>query len=476
MADSRKSPRSEPREDSAESFPEALLRHVAARLTPHIFPGVRVTVGVSGGLDSVVLLDVLDRLRERLQYSLDALHVDHGLSANSREWAELCVQLCRARGIPLHIEAVQVRRERGTSLEAAARCARYEAFRRHAGDVLALAHHVDDQAETLLLQLLRGAGSRGAAAMPTGRVEARDANSPRDLRVVRPFLDVVPRSRLREHALATGLTWIEDESNSDASYDRNYLRHEILPRIETAFPGYRRALARSAMFFSEASELLDDLARIDAEATIEDDALDVAALANLSEPRARNLLRHFLRLHGLTMPSARRLKEAVRQLVHAGRDRQVDVVLGGLALRRYGGKALLAPVSTIDVADVQRWQGEDALALAGGAGELHFERATGTGISAVRLQAGRVEVRRRRGGERMRPDCRRPHRTLKNLLQEARVAPWVRSRIPLLFCDGDLVCVPGIGVDCNWQARAGEPGIALIWRSNAMQLGYSEVR
>lgn len=460
MAASRKLPRS----DDAS----ALVAAVEGRLDTLLAPGAHVTLALSGGLDSVVLLDCLAQLRERRGFRLEALHVDHGLSPNSGAWAASCRELCDALGVSLTVAAVHVNRTPGESPEAAARRVRYAAFRQHVSGSLVLAHHLDDQAETLLLQLLRGAGPRGAGGMPPVRSAAAD-DAGGSLSLVRPLLGV-PRSRLEAYARAAGLAWVEDESNADTALDRNYLRARVMPVIEARFPGYRRAFARSAALFQEASALLDELAAADGRHAIRDDALDAAALRRLSAPRARNLLRWFLRDGGVEALPARRLEEAVRQLRQARRDGHVCVMLGDAELRCERGSLRLRPRAP-PVADTVAWRGEAMLAAPAGFGELVFTHAEGRGIALHRLAGRRVEIQRRRGGERIQPDCRRPRRTLKNLLQEHRIDPWLRARLPLLFCDEHLVWVPGIGIDCAWQAGPGEPSIAPVWRVGREQSG-----
>ena len=430
---------------------------VETHLDPWLHPGVRVTAALSGGLDSVVLLDCLARLRERRAFSLEAIHVDHGLSPHAGAWADFCGELCRARGVPLRVVTVHVDRRRGESIEAAARRVRYGAFRQHVTGTLVLAHHLDDQAETLLLQLLRGAGPRGAGAMPRLREAAVREDPMARLTVVRPLLHV-PRSRLETYARAAGLAWVEDESNADTGLDRNYLRARVLPLIEERFPGYRKALARSAALFGEASGLLDELAALDGAHAIRDGDLDVEVLRGLSEPRARNLLRWFLRQSGVEAPAARRLGEAVRQLAHAREDRAVCCVFGEVELRRYRGYLRLRPIARVS-GETTVWRGEAVLPAPGGLGEVHFTSTEGEGIAIGRLGGRPLELGLRQGGERIQPDGRRPRRTLKNLLQEHRIEPWRRARLPLLFCEGQLVWVPDIGIDCAWQAGPGEAGV-----------------
>lgn len=270
-------------------------------------PGDRLCVGLSGGRDSVVLLHLASRLEPRPR--LSALHIHHGLSPNADDWADFCTRFCRDLDVPLAVERVDVAADTGLGLEAAARQARYQVFRRCGADCLLLAHHQGDQAETLLFNLVRGAGVTGAAAMPAAR-----ALGP--MRLLRPLLGV-PRSDIVAYALENRLAWIEDESNADTAFSRNFLRHEIVPALEARFPAASACLASAAAHFAEADLLLAELAQADWQACAEGDCLLLSALHQLSPARLKNLLRYRLRSLGWRVPAARRLDEFVRQLLAA---------------------------------------------------------------------------------------------------------------------------------------------------------------
>jgi tRNA(Ile)-lysidine synthase len=470
MASSRKSSRSrKPARGAA-----GLAGRVADQVAAYVRPGSRLVVGLSGGVDSVALLDGLQRCAARLRFRLSALHVNHQLSPNAQRWASFCRRLCRARGIPFQVARVTVRR--GDSIEAAARAARHAVFSRQDCDYVVLAHHRDDQVETFLLQLLRGAGVKGLAAMPVlrrdegrgSRVEGKPTrHSTLDTRhpapaILRPLLDAT-RAEIVDYAKACKLKWIEDESNSDVHFARNYLRHEVLPVLARRFPAYRATITRSVAHLAEAGRMLDEAAAVDGEGQVREGALAVTALRRLPDARARNLLRWFLAGHGVSMPGAERLEEGLRQALAAKIDAQVLIELDGATLRRHAGYLHVVRAGAIERGYSRRWRGERRLVLDGIGGVLTLARASGAGISLARLREGGVTVRLRRGGERLRPDCRRPRRALKNLLQESGVPPWIRERLPLLFCDEVLVWVPGIGVDCAFQAKRGETALLPGW-------------
>lgn len=288
-----------------------------------------VAVGLSGGCDSVVLLHVLSRLG--LGERLCAIHVRHNLSANAGEWAGFCADYCRRLAVDLQLRDIEVERGSGLGLEAAARAARYRAFAGCAPDILLLGHHADDQAETLLFNLLRGAGVAGAAAIPAERRHGR-------LRILRPLLDC-PRRDIEAYAREHGLAWVDDESNADTGLSRNFLRHDVLPVLAARFPAAGRNLAQASAHFAEADALLGELASADWQVAACGDAVSLMALRNLSPPRLRNLLRYRLRTLGWQVPAAARLDEFCRQLRCAAPDRHPALDLREGSMR--AGKGLL---------------------------------------------------------------------------------------------------------------------------------------
>ncbi len=403
------------------------------------------------------LLSALSALEPEMRFSLQAVHVNHGISPNAPRWAEFCAQLCSGMQVRFRLETVDIAQYRELGLEGAARRARYAAFSRLDADVLVLAHHRDDQAETLLLQLLRGSGLRGLAAMPRERMLEGTA-----IRVLRPLLEV-PRSEIESYARAQGLAWIEDESNADTARKRNFLRHEALPLLERQFPAAREAVARAAAHLAEAGGLIDELARLDRESA-GGDPVEAARLLRLGPARAKNVLRYLCEERGLAAPGAARLGELLRQLSEAREDDALGVAVSGWCFHRYQGRLYLEPSREPARHDLREpWSGENALPLLQMGGVLRFKPEEGRGLSVDKLRRAPVTVRRRHGGERLRPDARRPRRTLKNLFQERGVPPWRRDRLPLLYCGEELASVPGIGEDCGYRAAPGEPGLIVTW-------------
>ncbi len=430
----------------------AVQAAVADSLGRHVAPRSRVILALSGGRDSVVLLHAVQALRGNFPFDLRALHVHHGLSPHADDWAAFCARLCAEHAIELAIQRVHIAPDDPSGIEAAARSERQRVFAAQDADWLLTAHHQNDQAETLLLQLLRGAGPKGLASMP----EARHRQGWRAA-CLRPLLHV-PRTSLHDYALTHQLAWVEDASNQALRFRRNALRQCVLPELDAHFPGAVATLARAAGLQADTAGLLDDLARLDAAAAIQVDRLDCTALAALSDRRACNLLRYFIETRGHSMPSARRLNEALHQLLQARRDARVCLDLGSIELVRFRGGAYLVPARPAPAEPVC-WQGEAVLHLPAAAATVRFEATVGDGLKRDALEAAVVTLGVRQGGERLRLHPGGPHRSLKNLLQEQAIPPWRRDQLPLLWCDGRLAWAAGIGLDADLQAGAGEAGI-----------------
>ncbi|OYY93103.1 MAG: tRNA lysidine(34) synthetase TilS [Hydrogenophilales bacterium 28-61-23] len=445
---------------------DPLAALVAASLERHIQPASHLTVGYSGGLDSSVLLRLLAGLRDSARFSpnftLAAVHVHHGLSPQADAWAQHCAQVCLDLNVPLAIHRVEVRLD-GNGLEAAARAARYRVYAELDTDFLVLAHHRDDQAETVLLQLMRGAGLKGLAAMPELRRLVDH------VALLRPLL-AASRAEIAVWAERSAIGWIEDESNADVRLARNALRHEVMPPLAARFPAAAQVLSQAATRFAETASLLDALADLDG-AVVSADGLALSALRALPEARARNVLRRFLARSGVEIHQES-LREALRQLLGARQDAQVRVDFGASSLRLHRQRVVLAhdrQSPAVPVAEKVPWHGETCLEL-GGAGRLsgclsgclYFQAMTGAGI---RLSPGDVSIRHRLGGERLRPEPGRPRRTLKNLLREAAIPAWQRQALPLVYVDETLVWAAGVGADRDFLVKPDETGWLISWRA-----------
>lgn len=437
-------------------------------LREQIRRGDRLIVALSGGVDSVVLLDLLATLSVQMQFKLSAVHVNHGISANAGKWSKFCRDLCRPKGVPFRSIKLKINREAGISLEAAARDARYRIFGELEGDYVVLAQHLDDQAETLLLQLLRGAGVKGLGAMPVIRNPAAGAMRQMSYfgpRILRPLLDV-SRREIEDYAVENELQWVTDESNDDVSFDRNFLRHEFFPLLEKRFPSYRATFLRASRHMAEASGLLDELAEADSKKCIVAGKLQIGNLRELSLSRARNLLRYTFAQQGAILPSTAKLEEILRQLMSSRIDSKLHIIFGNTEVRCFRGVVNVRNAGLLPRMEWRlAWHGEKQLVIDDLGGSIRFTRRKGLGVKLQKLMESPVTIRLRQGGECLRPDCNRPRRSLKNLLREASLPPWDREALPLMFSGEHLVWVPGIGVDCAFQAVAGEPGLMVEWKT-----------
>jgi tRNA(Ile)-lysidine synthase len=422
---------------------------LAARLLLNLSPWRNAAVwriAFSGGLDSTVLLHLLASLSNTQTLPpLSAIHVHHGLQAAADAWPEHCRRVCEALGVPLQVVEVQVRP--GASLERAAREARYGAFAAALQDneVLLTAQHRDDQAETLLFRLLRGAGVRGLSAMPRQRPLGQGC-------LLRPLLDV-SRAELEAYGKQQGLSWIEDPSNNDHRYSRNYLRQRVFPVLTEHWPQAASSLARGAAHLTEAQGLLDDLARIDLADARTPGAFDwlglpslaLAPLQALSVARQRNAMSHWLA--PLTLLPDSDHWAGWDSLRDAGDDARPIWRLAGGELHRAGGRVWWLPDPWLQpVSGCVEWpRTTDPLGLPG----------NGRVILTGKIPDGRLCVRYRQGGEVMAVPGR-GHRDLKRLLNESGLPAFVRGRLPLLYRDGQLLAVanlPGLdgGADGTWQ-------------------------
>lgn len=421
----------------------------------------RYCIAFSGGLDSRVLLQAMAELGPQIGdtgISLRVFHVDHGLSPMSRGWSQACEKAAGELGLEYHGLRVDAGPAAGESPEAAARKARYGALAAamEPGDWLLLAHHQDDQAETLLLQLLRGAGPRGLAAMPAAAPFGCGW-------LMRPFLDY-PRTVLQAYAEENGLTWIEDESNFDTGFDRNFLRHSVTPRLHDRWPGAAATLSRSAALCGEAAQLLEELADIDLDtaATDRSDALSITALLALGRTRLRNALAVWFRRLALPVPSRRHIDHLIEEVLGARSDAMPLMAWPGAEVRRYRDRVYaMAPLTPVPVDVELSWDLRAPLTLPG-MGILSATRVQGQGLNTN----GPVTICFRNGGERCRPAGRGGSHSLKKLFQEAAVPPWQRQRLPLLYIDGELAAVPGHFLCDPYQAGENETGWLVQWQES----------
>ncbi len=404
----------------------------------------------SGGLDSQVLLRLCVELRALHPFSFRAVHVHHGLSSQAETWLNHCKRSCDQDQVELTCLRVDAKPPVGKSLEDHARTLRYALFKEllKPGEILLTAHHQDDQAETLLLQLLRGAGLKGLSAMPKVKTFGKGL-------LARPLLEQA-RAELQTYAKEESLLWVEDELNQNLHYPRNRLRHEVLPLLKRYWPTASQTLARSAKHCAEAQALLNEVADQDfvRVAGSKPGTLSVQGLLGLSPARQRLVLRHWFAAQGVLMPNTLKLQQLQRNVLLARPDRQPQLLWGTAALRRYQDNLyLLPPFKPHDPALVYRWHLSTQLSIEG-LGQLRATPGLGQGL---RASIQEVEVRFRQGGEGYLTGGGK-RRALKKFFQEQAIPPWERERLPLIFLGKELIAIPGYYIRASFKAAPGEEG------------------
>jgi len=442
------------------SFPAALHAVLGASV-PAEAGGL--VVALSGGPDSTALLRATAALGKSFRtLPLRAVHVDHGLQPAAADFRAVCITLCEQLGIPLRIVAAQVSREAGLSVEAAARAARYAALEleMRPRECLLTAHHREDQAETLLLQALRGAGVKGMAAMPVCRPLGLGWH-------VRPLLDVA-HSELKvfgEQRPSGSIDPAIDPMNQDLRFDRVYLRTAVWPLLEKRWPGAAIAMTRTARHMAEAQQLLEMTAGADVGRLRDGEALSIPGLRAMLPLKRVNAVRLWLRQAGVEAPSTARLLEALRQVFDAEADHQPAIVFGSNALRRYRQRLFVTPAEAPRVPDAQCWSVAEGAPIELGPrlGSMTWIARRG-GIATQRLPAS-VSVRRRNGGETLRPAASAKTQTVQHLCQALGVLPWMRDALPLVFAGEELIAVADLWLDAGWCAAADAPGLGIAWNN-----------
>ncbi len=438
------------------SFSSGKLRELLEAHTPAAATGF--AVALSGGADSAALLAAMSAYGTTFRdLPLRAVHVDHGLQAAAAEFREACGELCRRLGVPLTVLPVVVPTPAGVSVEASARTARYAALALSlsVGECLLTAHHREDQAETLLLQSLRGAGLRGLSAMPLCRPLGAGWH-------LRPLLDV-PRHALL--ALAASVSpAAADPMNDDLRFDRVYLRRRLWPPIETRWPGAVAALSRTARHVAVAQELLDRTAGPKLARLRDGAALSLPRLRALDAANRIHVVRYWLRESGAQPPSTARLTEALRQLLEADDDHLPAVIWGDCALRRYRDRVFLTEAEPPRLQGTRCWEVAPGsrVDLGPGLGTLRFAVVQRGGFATHRLPQI-LSVRARSGGETLKPAALAKTQSVQHLCQSLGVLPWLRDALPFVYADAVLIAVADLWQDANWSAGPFEPGLVIEW-------------
>jgi tRNA(Ile)-lysidine synthase len=406
-----------------------------------------MTVALSGGVDSVVLLHLLHQLQKAQTFTLKASHVHHGLSKNADKWVKFCEKLCTKLSISLDVNYIQLPQKKSLGIEGEARRLRYEKLLQSQTDLVVLAHHEDDQAETFLLQLIRGAGVKGLSSM---------AHFDDTRRLWRPLLNA-SRIDIESYAKKHKLKWIEDESNQNIDFDRNFIRSKVLPILKKRFSHIIKVISRAASHLAEAQHLLDDLAKLDLKNTLKSSnykhKLQVKTLEKLSLSRAKNVLRYWLEINDQLMPSKDLLDECLRQVLIAKKDATIKIQLSkDFEIRRYKDEIYIVKKNKNKEKNYAIiWNGESEILLPNGY-KLNLKKVKGRGINLKFLRDQKLEIRNRQGGEFFKPDSKRPTKKIKQLLQESDLPPWEREFFPIIFIGDELAAVPNFGTDQKYQA------------------------
>jgi tRNA(Ile)-lysidine synthase len=413
-----------------------------------------VCIALSGGLDSTVLLHAAATLARRGSFRLRALHVDHGLQAESADWAATCRAACSSLDVPIRVVELGLVPRRGDSIEAAARDARRRALAEaiEPEERLLTAHHGDDQLETVLIQLLRGAGVAGLAAMP---VRSRLGAGWQ----LRPLLGT-DRAALLAYAGQHGLAWQRDPMNESLRFDRGWLRARVLPAIRERWPSAASTVSRGAAHLAEAARLLDDVAEADAAVLLDDGRLLLDPLARLPRERQVNVVRWWLRQASLRPPPAARLAAALPDFFRARRDGAPRLAWRDGEIRRFRGRLYAGAPLPDPPATVAR-SAPTVFELGPGLGRLRLEPSGEGGIAADAVSA--IELRFRAGGESLRPQPGGPRRRLKDLCREGGVVPWMRERLPLVYLGGELAAVGDLWIDAGLAVLPGRPALKPVW-------------
>lgn len=411
---------------------------------------ISYVVAYSGGMDSHVLLHLCHQLKISSNISFRAIHINHGLQKEADAWSQHCKMVCEELHIPLLNIHVDAKASQGEGPENAARKARYDALvsELKANECLLTAHHKDDQSETLLLQLFRGAGPAGLASMPVVRKTGNGYHA-------RPLLGF-SRDEILQYTKENKLDWVEDPSNQDTDFDRNFVRQKILPLIKGRWQHVDNSLAQVASQQQDTLEIIEAMAAVDLASVItqQSEVISINALQQLSRARQLNILRFWIRQFGKDAPTGNVLQEIVDSVVMAAKDAVPVVIWGQSEVRRYQGNLYLLERNEHDVSKIFQWNPHENLVLEDIGIELSIDRIESEGLSSE-LMDKQLKVCFRQGGERIQPAGREHTHSLKNLMQEACIPPWERSRIPLIYLDDELLCVCGYWVSSKFSVDGG---------------------
>ena len=416
----------------------------------------KLLLAFSGGVDSIVLLDLLTNLVKESD-QLRVIHINHNLNEYSDDWAQFSSEVCENYDLPLINASVKPKRQ-GKGLEADARALRYQSFREIIQDneYLLTGHHQDDQMETLLYRIFRGTGIDGLRAI---RREIKFGKG----FLYRPMLNI-SREKIEEYAQLKNLKWIYDSSNDDSSYDRNFLRKDIIPSIKKRWPSVENKVSRLSVIAEQNQLLLKELAAEDVGEIKNYNHLDIQTLSGKSDPRIVNIFRFMINKNKMGIPSMQVLNKGIKILMHS-KAKSPSMTWDNNIIRRYKHKLYFVNSSLNspnNLATESSWDRQKTINLGKNLGSIHAQFLTGDGISLNRCPSS-LAIKYRKGGEEIKPSGHKITKSLKNLFQENNVLPWVRDKIPLIYVDQELISVGDLWINQDYKANNNEDGFLVTW-------------
>ena len=419
----------------------------------------KFTIALSGGVDSMVLLDLLSKAK-RSSDVIKAIHINHNLHESSKEWVDFAKDACKKYKLPLIIESINPKQE-GFGLEADAREQRYKKFKEIILDneCLLTAHHLDDQIETMLFRIFRGTGLDGLRSI---RKKAKFGKG----LLCRPLINI-PREAIEQYAKLNDIKWIEDPSNKNIDFDRNYLRNNIVPSIKKRWPNAQKTITRLSSLAENNQKLLHELAKEDIGEIEKFNVLDIGILSNKSSLRINNIFRFMILKNKMGMPSLKVLENGIDTLINAKSD-SPTITWDGFSIRKYKNTLYFfnPDLKQDEIRPLKmKWFIDQTINLGGNRGSIQARFIKGQGIALNKCPKS-LEIKYRKGGEQIKPSGHKITKSLKNLFQENNVLPWVRDQIPLFYLDEELISVGDLWFNQDYKAKEQEDGFLISWDRN----------
>ena len=419
----------------------------------------KFTIALSGGVDSMVLLDLLSKAK-RSSDVIKAIHINHNLHESSKEWVDFVKDACKKYKLPLIIESINPKQE-GFGLEAEAREQRYKKFKEIILDneCLLTAHHLDDQIETTLFRIFRGTGLDGLRSI---RKKAKFGKG----LLCRPLINI-PREAIEQYAKLNDIKWIEDPSNKNIYFDRNYLRNNIVPSIKKRWPNAQKTITRLSSLAENNQKLLHELAKEDIGEIEKFNVLDLGILSNKSALRINNIFRFMILKNKMGIPSLKVLENGIETLINAKSDSPI-ITWDGFSIRRYKNTLYFfnPDLKQDEIRPLKmKWFIDETINLGGNRGSIQARFIKGQGIALNKCPKS-LEIKYRKGGEQIKPSGHKITKSLKNLFQENNVLPWVRDQIPLFYLDEELISVGDLWFNQDYKAKEQEDGFLISWDRN----------